>query len=126
MKVSEEDFNIFIINDENLKFSVGYLKSMINGRTRKNLAYWIFDISALDSMDTVESILKDFNLRINDDIFIVKFDEQSKYADIWEIYKIKSMDQELVVNKLGTWSETSLNMTTEEKYQRRSNLMVSF
>ena len=126
MKVSEEDFNIFIINDENLKFSVGYLKSMINGRTRKNLAYWIFDISALDSMDTVESILKDFNLRINDDIFIVKFDEQSNHADIWEIYKIKSMDQALIVNKLGTWSETGLSMTTEEKYQRRSNLMVSF
>ena len=72
----------------------------------------------------MNSLLNDFNLRINDDIFIVKFDEQNMYAEIWEIYKI-SMDQGLILNGLGTWTEKDgLNMTTEEKYQRRSDLMV--
>ena len=73
----------------------------------------------------MNSLLNDFNLRINDDIFIVKFDEQNMYAEIWEIYKI-SMDQGLILNGLGTWTKKDgLNMTTEEKYQRRSDLMVS-
>ena len=124
LKVSEEDFNIFIINDENLKYSVDYLKSMIKRRTRKNLDFWLFDISSLDSINSLYSLLNDFNLRVNDDIFIVKFDEQSNYADVWEIYKLSS-DQALIIDGLGTWSESNgLNMTTEEKYQRRSNLMV--
>ena len=54
----------------------------------------------------------------------MKFDEDFMSADVWEIYKI-SMDQPIINYYLGTWSENDgLNMTTLEKYQRRSDLMV--
>ena len=54
----------------------------------------------------------------------MKFDEDFMSADVWEIYKI-SMDQPIINNYLGAWSENDgLNMTTLEKYQRRSDLMV--
>ena len=110
--------------DGPLRSSLNLLSSMIGQRTRTSQEFWLIDISALDSIENAEILFENFNLRINDDIFVVKFDEDFMSADVWEIYKI-SMDQPLINNYLGSWSENDgLNMTTLEKYQRRSDLMV--
>jgi hypothetical protein len=110
--------------DGPLRSSLNLLSSMIGQRTRTSQEFWLIDISALDSIENAEILFENFNLRINDDIFVVKFDEDFMSADVWEIYKI-SMDQPIINNYLGAWSENDgLNMTTLEKYQRRSDLMV--
>ena len=125
LDVQKEDFNIFIINENNLRNSINYLSSLIKARTRQNQEYWLIDISSIDSIETAELLLDILNMDVDDDIFVVKFDEKTLEADIWEIYKL-SFAQPLIKKYIGLWSETDgLNMTTLEKYQRRGDLMVN-
>ena len=99
---------------------------MIKARTKTIYDYWLIDITALDSIDDGQLLLNNLNLDLDDDIFIVKFDEvDEKICHIWEIYKINS-NQPLIVNNLGTWSENDgFNMTSLQKYERRNDLMVT-
>ena len=125
LDLQKEDLNIFIVNENNLRNSINYLSSMINARTRQNQEYWLIDISGLDSIETAELLLDVLSMDVDDDIFVVKFDETLLEADIWEIYKL-SFAQPLIKKYIGLWSETDgLNMTTLKKYQRRVDLMVN-
>ena len=125
LDLQKEDLNIFIVNENNLRNSINYLSSMINARTRQNQEYWLIDISGLDSIETAELLLDVLSMDVDDDIFVVKFDETLLEADIWEIYKL-SFAKPFIKKYLGFWSEThGFNITTLKKYQRRVDLMVN-
>ena len=69
LDAQKEDFNIFIINENNLRNSINYLSSLIKARTRQNQEYWLIDISGLDSIETAELLLDILNMDVDDDIF---------------------------------------------------------
>ena len=97
---------------------------MIKNRSRKNKEFWFIDISAFQTITNAELMLNSLPLDIDDDIFLF-MTMKNDTTRIWEIYKILP-EKDLIVRDFGEWTkEFGLNLTTKEKWQRRSNLLVT-
>ena len=69
-------------------------------------------------------MLNSLPLDIDDDIFLFMI-MKNDTARIWEIYKLLP-GKDLIVRDIGEWTKDfGLNLTTKEKWQRRSNLLVT-
>ena len=96
----------------------------MRNRSRKNKEFWFIDISAFQTITNAELMLNSLPLDIDDDIFLF-MTMKNDTTRIWEIYKILP-EKDLIVRDFGEWTkEFGLNLTTEEKWQRRSNLLVA-
>ena len=71
--LAEEDMHIFIIDPNNLKYSIKLLEYKMRMRRRTNKEYWLVDISALESIDNAELMLTILPLDIDDDVFLFMF-----------------------------------------------------
>ena len=100
------------------------LEVMMLKRSRKNKEFWFIDISAFQTITNAELMLNSLPLDIDDDIFLYMI-MKNDTARIWEIYKLLP-GKDLIVRDIGEWTKDfGLNLTTKEKWQRRSNLMVT-
>ena len=97
---------------------------MMRNRSRKNKEFWFIDISAFQTITNAELMLNSLPLDIDDDIFLFMI-MKNDTARIWEIYKLLP-GKDLIVRDIGEWTKDfGLNLTTKEKWQRRSNLLVT-
>ena len=61
LNLQKEDLHIFLFDEESLKKSQNLiLESMIQARTRTNREFWLFDISAFESSDSIKIIMNNF------------------------------------------------------------------
>ena len=121
--IAEEDLHIYLIDSENLTNSKMILEVMMRNRSRKNKEFWFIDISAFQTITNAELMLNSLPLDIDDDIFLYTI-MKNDTARIWEIYKLLP-GKDLIVRDVGGWTKDfGLNLTTKEKWQRRSNLLV--
>ena len=100
------------------------LEGIMRNRSRKNKEFWFIDISAFETITNAELMLNSLPLDIDDDIFLFMI-MKNDTARIWEIYKLLP-GKDLIVRDIGEWTKDfGLNLTTKEKWQRRSNLLVT-
>ena len=122
--IAEEDLHIYLIDSKNLTNSKMILEGMMRNRSRKNKEFWFIDISAFQTITNAELMLNSLPLDIDDDIFLFMI-MKNDTARIWEIYKLLP-GKDLIVRDIGEWTKDfGLNLTTKEKWQRRSNLLVT-
>ena len=61
LNLQKEDLHIFLFDEENvIKSQNLILESMIQARIRTNREFWLFDISAFESSDSIKVIMDNF------------------------------------------------------------------
>ena len=122
----DEDLHLFIPNVLNLRKNLLEFCKIFSLRTWTNKEFWILDISRSSSIDEVVKVLDNniLNLDIDDDLYLISFDNEIQLITIWEYYRIH-ITRPAIMEHIGMWNEfEGLNIVQSEKWKRRGNLKV--
>ena len=88
--------------------------------------YWLLDLSVTRDIEETLYLSQNLPLDLDDNLYLFASDgnENGNKIDIWEFYEIHPTRPKKI-NYYGSWmSKIGLNITNEEKWDRRNNLEV--
>ena len=88
--------------------------------------YWLLDLSVTHNIEEILYLSQNLPLDLDDNLYLFASDgnENENKIDIWEFYEIHPTRPKKL-NYYGSWlSKIGLNITSEEKWNRRNNLEV--
>ena len=88
--------------------------------------YWLLDLSVTRNIEETLYLSQNLPLDLDDNLYLFASDgnENGNKIDIWEFYEIHPTRPKKF-NYYGSWmSKNGLNITNEEKWDRRNNLEV--
>ena len=88
--------------------------------------YWLLDLSVTHNIEEILYLSQNLPLDLDDNLYLFASDgnENGNKIDIWEFYEIHPTRPKKL-NYYGSWmSKNGLNITNEEKWDRRNNLEV--
>ena len=88
--------------------------------------YWLLDLSVTHNIEEILYLSQNLPLDLDDNLYLFASDgnENGNKIDIWEFYEIHPTRPKKI-NYYGSWmSKIGLNITNEEKWDRRNNLEV--
>ena len=88
--------------------------------------YWLFDLSDTHNIEETSYLLQNLPLDLDDNLYLFASDGNGNgnNIDIWEFYEIHPT-RPRKLDYYGSWtSRNGLNITNEEKWDRRNDLEV--
>jgi hypothetical protein len=120
-----EDLIVFIIDENEVIGSMLMLQKIFNSRLRTSVQVWLIDVSAFESSNNWKLALMGIQFDLNDDVFLYSHDNETNIFHIWEVYKIDTKCELIILNH-GNWSASDgLKLTKEIKWIRRRDLHVN-
>ena len=95
-------------------------------REKWNHENWLLDLSITDTIEETLFLLQNLPLDLDDDLYLFAADgsDNGNNIDIWEFYEIHPTRPKKL-NYYGSWeSKNGLNISNEDKWDRRKNLEV--
>ena len=128
LPVAKDELHFFIPRDFDLPNSLESFVHLYSLRNDWNQEHWILDVSGSKSINDSIEYLKNLKLDLDDDLFLLTYNINHKHSvevNIWEYYEIHSSVPRKVIY-LGNWNLAyGLNITTIDKWTRRTNLEVN-
>ena len=88
--------------------------------------YWLFDLSVTHNIEETSYLSQNLPLDLDDNLYLFASDgnDNGNNIDIWEFYEIHPT-RPRKLDYYGSWtSRNGLNITNEEKWDRRNDLEV--
>ena len=88
--------------------------------------YWLFDLSVTHNIEETSYLSQNLPLDLDDNLYLFASDgnDNRNNIDIWEFYEIHPTRPKKL-DYYGSWtSRNGLNITNEEKWDRRNDLEV--
>ena len=88
--------------------------------------YWLFDLSVTHNIEETSYLSQNLPLDLDDNLYLFASDgnNNGNNIDIWEFYEIHPTRPKKL-DYYGSWtSRNGLNITNEEKWDRRNDLEV--
>ena len=126
MSVENDDLHVFIPNDSDMTQSFDVFINLYTLRKKWDQEYWLLDTSGSKFIDDATGYLKNLQLDLDDNLFLYEYNNTlMKEVSIMEYYEIHS-SRPRKLRFYGKWNTINgLNVTGEDKWNRRKNLEVS-
>ena len=115
-----QDLIVFVPDESEIDDNIDKFIGWFNQRERTNKEFWLFDITALGTIQLAKERLKNLKLDLDDDLYW--FANSIGGIEINEVYRIHE-DHDISVKQHSFWSNAKgLTIPISGKWKRRQNM----